>query len=404
MDAAVIGGGIAGLTLSLMLANSGLRTACIDRADLKESAKADKDGRTIAISYGSRQILEKAGVWEFLAPQACPIETIHITENGGPVLLNFDSAEAQADAFGWIVDISLLRRVLIEAGEKAEGLEILAPMEVKRREKRETRNEKEDQITLSLLASGNSLLEQTVRLLVGADGRRSQIREMAGIDTISRDYRQRAIVCAVIHENSHDNIAVEDFRAEGPLAILPMNDDEAGNHRSSVVWTEHARKKTSAANYEEETFNAALNARFPERYGRVKLAGKRFSYLLNLVHAKTYIGDRLALVADAAHGIHPIAGQGLNIGLRDVDALADLVGEAHREGRDIGGAELLMKYQRARRFDNTAMAAATDILNGLFANDFMPVSLARRTGLRMISRLPPAKRFFMRQAMGASKR
>jgi 2-octaprenyl-6-methoxyphenol hydroxylase len=393
-DVAVIGGGMAGLVLSLILAKGGVRTICIDHADPALSASDAADGRTMAISWGSRQVVARAGIWDVIGAQACPIDDIRITQNGGRVLLRFQAEEVEGRSFGWIAGIGHMRRTLIEAAAAQDNLDFRAPCKAGPvlREDGGVR-----------IALGN---KETVRasLLIGADGRKSMVRDLMGVRLLERSYGQSAIVCTVTHENPHENAATEDFRPEGPFAILPMIPcPDTNAHCSSVVWSEHAGRRGGAASvkdYDEETFNAALAARFPAHYGAVTARGPRFSYPLSLVLAKDYIAPRMALIADAAHGIHPIAGQGLNLGLRDVNCLADLVIEAVQNKKDPGDQALLRQYQRLRRFDNTAMAAATDGLNALFSNTVPGLPGLRRTGLRMVERLPPVKRFFMRQAMG----
>jgi len=391
-DVIVVGGGLAGLSLTALLATRGAHVLCVDRESVGARAHPAFDGRTTAISWGSRKVLEAAGLWRALAPEACAIDTIHISDGGGPVLLAFSKDEVEGRSFGWIIENRLLRRALQARVKALETAEHVAPAMV-------SDFSRDDEKVFVHLADGRRFFAP---LVIGADGRNSFTREWIGVGAREWPYRQRAVVCAAIHENPHDHIAVEDFRASGPFAILPMADDENGVHRSSVVWTEHGPERNSALRYSTEVFNAALAARFPERYGAVKLAGARFSYPLGLSHAHNYIAPRMALVAEAAHGIHPIAGQGLNIGLRDIAALGGLVADALRDGRDPGGADLLESYQRQRRFDNMAMAGATDQLNRLFSNDIGPVRLARRAGLRAVARLPAAKRFFMKQAMGAA--
>lgn len=392
-DVVVAGGGLSGLTLSCLLAGRGVKTACVDRDDPARVLDAGFDGRTMAVSYGSRRVLEAAGLWADIEADACPIREIRILDAGSPVLLDFKSEEAEGRTFGWIVDIRLLRKALFARAAALKNLTHLAPAAVT------DFGAEQDQGIPVRLDTGETL---SAALLVGADGRRSFTREHLDIPVREWPYRQRAVVCAVTHENPHGNIAVEHFRPEGPFAILPMTDGAQGRHRSSVVWTEDEKSRESVLSWDEETFNAALNARFPPDYGRVRLLGQRWAYPLGLVHAYRYTGERTALVADAAHGIHPIAGQGLNLGLRDVAALAELVFEAKDRGEDIGSPVLLERYQRMRRFDNMAMAGATDLLNRAFASDFPPLRLARRAGLRAVARLPAAKRFFMEQAMGVS--
>ena len=390
-DVIVVGGGIAGLSLTALLAAGGGRVLCLDREKVETQLAEKFDGRTTAISYGSRLILQAAGLWEALENEACAIDTIEILDGDSPTLLTFNSREAGGNSFGWIVENRRLRQTLLARVKALKTAEHRAQAAVADFER------DEDGVAV-ILADGKKF---HAPLVVGADGRQSFTRESMGIGTRTWPYNQRAIVCVAAHEKPHDNVAVEHFRHEGPFAILPMADDADGQHRSSIVWTEHGPESESALRYNQISFDAALTARFPQRYGRAWQCGQRFSYPLGLTHAHDYIAPRMALVAEAAHAIHPIAGQGLNIGLRDIAVLADLVMTAVRDGKDPGTDDLLQAYQRQRRMDNMAMAGATDTLNRLFSNDIGPVRLARRVGLRAVSRLPFAKQFFMKQAMGA---
>ena len=385
-DVIIVGGGLSGLSLACLLGKQGIKTACIDQADPKAQMQ---DMRTTAISYGSSKILDRAGIWQSMLKQANPIEDIQILDGDSPLLLQFLSGEVQDRAFGWIVENADLRKILMKAVKGLKTVTHLAPMKVA------GFDVTEDTATATL-ENGEVLSAQ---LILGADGRQSSVRQFMDIPTRQWSYKQRAVICCVTHENSHNNIAVEHFWPEGPFAILPMSDAKK-QHRSSVVFTEHGPEKHSLMHFTDEEFEVALNARFPASYGKVKMLNKRAAYPLNLVHATSYIAPRMALIADAAHGIHPIAGQGLNLGFRDVDAMAKLLSEAHEKGDDLGNAELLENYQRARRFDNMSMVAVTDGLVRLFSNNLPPVRFLRRTGLRMVSKLRPAKQFFMKQAMG----
>ncbi len=395
-DVIIVGGGPAGLGLAAILGAHGIRAACIDRDRPADTFQAAFDGRTTAISFGSRRVMEAAGAWDALSKTACPIEDIQILDSGSPVLLDFligdIRPETGGDAFGWIVENRALRSALYDALRASRDARHVAPAAV-------TDFTRDDDGVTVHMKDGNAL---RAPLVIGADGRQSFTREWMGIGTRGWTYRQRAIVCTVTHDNPHNNIAIEHFRPEGPFAVLPMADDAQGRHRSSVVWSDHGNDRNSALLYDDNTFNAALNARFPAWYGTAALAEKRFSYPLGLVHAHDYVAPRMALVADAAHGIHPIAGQGLNLGLRDIALLAELLVEAKRAGRDLGGDDLLLTYQKMRRPDNMAMAAATDTLNRLFSNNIAPVRIARQIGLRAVQRMAPARRFFMKQAMGAA--
>ncbi|MFA5593047.1 MAG: UbiH/UbiF/VisC/COQ6 family ubiquinone biosynthesis hydroxylase [Micavibrio sp.] len=391
-DVIVVGGGAAGCTMAGLLAKHGVSVICLDADDPQKAMRADFDGRTMAISFGSRRVIEEAGAWDALEAAACPIEDIKITENGSDTLLEFLAQDVDEEAFGWIVEFRNLRKSLFETLARQKNARHIAPARV-------SGYELHGDAACAVLEDGTKL---HARLVIGADGKNSMTREWMGIGTRGKSYRQRGIVCIVRHENPHNNIAVEDFRGDGPFAILPMTDDEQGNHRSSIVWTEHEGTQKSITLWDENSFNAALNERFPSFYGAVQCAGPRFSYPLGLKHAYAYTGPRMALIADAAHAIHPIAGQGLNLGLRDVAELAQLIIRAHKNGGDAGSHDLLEAYERARRTDNMVMAGATDTLNALFSNNRRGIGFLRRAGLRAVQRFHPARQFFMRQAMGAS--
>ncbi len=396
-DVIVVGGGLAGLTMTALLAARGARALCLDRDAPQAQLKTNFDGRTTAISWGSRKVMRVAGVWKSLEPEACAIETIQIldgsaNDRASAPPLTFASREVGNRAFGWIVENRLLRQALLDRVRKHKNAGHIAPALV-------ADFAREDEGVTVILKDGRAF---SAPLVIGADGRDSFTREWMGIGARAWRYDQRAIVCVAEHENPHDNVAVEHFRAEGPFAILPMTDGPRGVYRSSVVWTEHVPARKSALRYDQDSFDAALQARFPAFYGAVKQSGGRFSYPLGLIHAHNYVAPRMALVAESAHGIHPIAGQGLNMGFRDIAALAGLVGAALDAGDDPGSKDLLSEYQRQRRFDNMAMAGATDSLNRLFSNDIGPVRIVRSLGLRAVARLPGAKQFFMKQAMGAA--
>ncbi len=394
VDVIIAGGGLAGLTLAAFLGTQGVDTLCIDRDTPQSQLQEVFDGRTTAISYGSRQILEAAGVWDSLASAgtgACAITSIDILEGpSSSVPLVFDSKEAGDRAFGWIVENRDFRSCLFDRVKVLPSVRHWAGTAV-------AAYDRNDSEIIKVATSDGR--QAGAPLVVGADGRQSFTREWMGIKARQWAYGQQAIVCTVGHQNSHNHKAVEHFRHEGPFAILPMSDDAEGRHRSSVVWTIH-ENGSSPLDWHQESFDAGLAARFPARYGSVRQLGRRFAYPLSLIHAHRYTAPRMALVAEAGHGIHPIAGQGLNISLRDVAALGVRVTDAVNGGKDPGSAELLEAYQRDRRFDNTAMAGATDLLNRLFSNDLPYIGTLRRSGLHAVSRLPFAKHFFMRQAMG----
>ncbi len=388
-DVIIAGGGPAGCAMAALLGRAGLSIACIDRDD--KAHPPAPDGRAIAVSYGSSKILTSAGAWGALENKKCAIDHIDITDNGSPALLQFLAQDAGAPAFGWVVENHHLRAALLENLKPLSNVDHISPAAI-------TDYRLDKDAVHAVLDDGRTL---SAKLVIGADGRNSFTREWMGIGTRGWAYQQRAVLCIVHHASPHENIAVEDFRDEGPFAILPLLDDAQGSHRSSIVWTEQEKEKSSAGTWNDETFMTALKERFPARYGDILAVGKRFSYPIGLSHAHDYIAPRMALIADAAHGIHPIAGQGLNLGLRDVAALADILISAKQNGLDIGDRALLERYQRARRIDNMGMIAFTDTLDKIFSNKFPPMRLARKAGLRLIGKSKRAQRFFMRYAMGS---
>ncbi|MCB1681409.1 MAG: UbiH/UbiF/VisC/COQ6 family ubiquinone biosynthesis hydroxylase [Alphaproteobacteria bacterium] len=388
-DVVIIGGGLSGLALSCLLGSvRGLKTACIDRESPEHHLRTDS--RTTAISYGSSKIFERAKIWKGLEPLGCPIRDIRILDGDTPVLLQFLSDEVEGRAFGWIFANADLRKAMMQKMAGLKNVSHMAPEQVLGFE------EGQDHVKV-MLKSGKIL---DAGLVVGADGRGSFVRDWLDIPVRHWDYGQRAVICNIAHEFPHENRAVENFWPEGPFAILPMNDDENGRHLSSLVFTEHGPKRRSLMRLSEEDFRQAVADKFPASYGRIELACPRQCYPLSLIHAARYIGPRMALVADAAHAIHPVAGQGLNLGYRDINELASLIEQAAVQGRDIGAPDLLQTYQRRRRPDNTAMIAVTDGLVRLFSNNILPVRILRRAGLKAVAKIPPAKRFFMENAMG----
>ncbi|MDB5490758.1 MAG: 2-octaprenyl-6-methoxyphenol hydroxylase [Micavibrio sp.] len=391
-DVLIVGGGLSGGTMAALLGTQGFKVACIDREIPVTQLEEEFDGRTTAISWGSQKVMQGAGVWPDLKKNTCPIRTIDILDGNSPVLLRFGAEEVGNQSFGWIIENRLIRKALFDRMQGLKNVTHVAPAQI-------VSLDRDDSAVRATLKDGRRF---SAPLVIGADGRNSFTREWAGIGTRGWMYEQRAVICTVTHERPHNNVAVEHFRDQGPFATLPMTPDKDGRHRSSVVWTEHCADKDSALHYPKDVFDAALTARFPDNYGRVRQTGGRFSYPLGLQHAHTYIAPRVALIAEAAHGIHPIAGQGLNMGFRDVAALCECLVAARDAGTDLGDDTMLETYQRQRRFDNMAMAGATDGLNRLFSNNITPLPGLRKVGLRMVARIPVAKKFFMHQAMGAA--
>jgi 2-octaprenyl-6-methoxyphenol hydroxylase len=381
----IAGGGLVGLTLGIACADAGLDVIVVDREDAAAKLAEPYDGRASAIAFGSQRVLSATGIWAFVDGDAEPILEIRVADDDAPLFLHYDHRDLGENPLGWIVENRVLRRALFERARALPSLRLLAPIGVEAVERLPGR-------VTARLSDGRRV---DAALCVAADGKNSPLRKAAGIRTTEWSYPQTGIVCTVRHELPHRGIAVEHFLPAGPFAILPMT----GN-RSSIVWTERAELVPELLRRSHEGFRAELARRFGDFLGGINVEGPRWAYLLAFMHAESYIAPRLALVGDAAHLIHPIAGQGLNLGIRDVAALAECVIEQRRLGLDIGGGEPLRRYERWRRFDNMALAAVTDGLNRLFSNQITPVKLVRDLGLGTVNLMPPLKRLFMRHAMG----
>lgn len=386
----ISGGGMVGLTLGLALAQGGFKTVIADLVPANTILDPNFDGRVSALAYASVRMLTALGVWEALAPDAQPIREILVTDGqagkpASPFSLHFDAAEVGAEALGHIAENRHIRAALYRAVAAQKNLELIAPASVK-----------------SLVTEGGGAIvrlqdgaEIAAPLVVAADGRESRQRGEIGIGVVGWSYSQVGIVATVEHEKPHNGVAYEHFLPSGPFAILPMT----GN-RSSLVWTEDKTKAPALLALDEAGFHEELSRRFGNHLGKIRSAGHRWSYPLSFHLAREFVRPRFALAGDCAHGIHPIAGQGLNLGLKDAAALAEVLLDAGRLGRDIGALDTLKRYERWRRFDSFALAASTDALNRLFSNDIMPLRHLRDLGLGIVDAIGPARRFFMRHAGG----
>lgn len=390
-DVLIIGGGLAGLTLAGVLGRAGVNVVIIDR-DAPASHLQDKyDGRTTAISYASHRVLQAAGTWERVVKDGAPIMDIRVADGNAPQFLHFATDEdANGEPFGWIVENRLLRRYLFENLKDCKTVTHLAPVEIAK-------------FTSTSASAGVTLKDGrtiTAPLLIGADGRNSPTRNWLGIDVKQWSYGQTAVVCNVQHELDHEDVAVEHFLPAGPFAVLPMTDDADGNHRSSVVWTVEEAQAAKILKLPADKFDARLQELFGDHLGEVRHVSKPMAYPLGLMHARAYTGTRTALMAEAAHVIHPIAGQGLNLSMRDIAVLSELVVEHLKLGLDIGSAGLLEQYEGWRRTDTLLMAGFTDLLNRLFSNNLYSVTAIRDLGIGIVDKIPVLKGFFARQAMG----
>ena len=384
-DVLIAGGGLSGLTAALALAECGFDVALCDPDTPLASGRVNWDGRTTAIAASGRTMLATLGIWDQLAPRSSPILDIRVSDGDSRRYLHYDHSETGDQSMGHIVENALLKSVLFNRVTGHVKVTLLPGMTL------DGFNAGLGEVTADL-ANGHEI---RARLLVGADGRESKVRRLAGIRVTRLNYGQTSMVFTVAHDQPHHGVAHERFLPGGPLAFLPMT----GN-RSSVVWTERREIANALIQLSDSDLATALSTRFDDCLGALEITGGRWSFPLSLVNAERQTATRLALVGDAAHGIHPIAGQGFNLGLRDIAALAEELVGASRLGLDIGGPEVLHRFQVARRFDTMTLVLATDGLNRLFSNDLAPLRGLRSGGLGLVNRIPPLKRLLMRHAMG----
>ena len=393
MDADIIiaGGGLNGPALALALAQGGLRVAVVDARPAPARAEAGFDGRAYALAIASKRLLQVIGVWAAVSDKAQPMLKIkasdgHAGQGAAPFFLSFDSAEIEEGPMGFMLEDRFLYAGFLAAMQAAPGITLLSGETV-------VAQDIDAQGVAVTLASGRVM---RARLLVGCDGRGSGVALRAGIRRQGWGYGQTALVTAIHHEKDHEGTAHQFFMPSGPLAILPL----PGGHHSSIVWSETEAAAEAIQALDDAGYLAALRPRFGDFLGEIALAGTRFTYPLSLSLAERFIAPRLALVGDAAHGVHPIAGQGLNLGLRDVAALAEVLIGAHRRGEDIGSGVALEEYQRWRRFDATSLALGMDGVNRLFSNNNPILRMGRDLGMGLVNALPGLRRRFIRQAAG----
>ncbi len=389
-DILIAGGGLNGPALALGLAQADFTVTMVDARP--ETARADDnfDGRGYALALASKRLLNAIGVWQSVAADAQPMNEIKVSdgragEGPSPFFLHFDHTEIEEGPMGFMLEDRFLYRAFLSAlGAESRISKITEDSVV-------AQDVDASGVTVTL-ASGKFL---RARLLVGCDGRQSGVAKRAGIKRTGWEYGQTALVCAIAHEKPHNGIAHQFFMPPGPLAILPL----PGN-MSSIVWSETDENAKRINALSDEDYIAMLRPRFGDFLGEISLAGGRFSYPLNLTVANDFVADHVALVGDAAHGMHPIAGQGLNAGLRDVGALVQILSEARRRGEDIAAIDVLERYQEWRRFDTHTLVAATDITNKLFSNDNPILRLGRDIGMGLVNSSPALRRTFMREAAG----
>jgi 2-octaprenyl-6-methoxyphenol hydroxylase len=388
-DIVIVGGGPVGLTMALALTRSmkGLRVALLDRRPFS----VPKDQRASAIAAGVRRIFVELGVWTAMAIGAEPVRQMKITDSGSgdisrPLFLSFLGDVAPGEPFAHLVPNQLVAETLL--GALGEGVEIIAPVEI-------TGLVADGGMARLSLADGRSI---TAPLVIASDGAQSALRRMAGIEVISHDYRQSGLVTTITHELDHEGTAYEHFRPAGPFASLPLP-----GRRSSLVWTESSARAAELKGWSAEAVAAEIEAVMGSSLGAVTLEEGLQAFPLRLQLARSFVAPRLALIGDAAHVVHPVAGQGLNLGLKDVAALAEVVIDAIRLGQDHGAADVLERYQHWRRFDTALMAMVTDGMVRLFSNDVAPVRALRDFGMGVVDRLPPVKDLLIARAAGLDR-
>lgn len=389
-DVIIAGGGLNGTALAVALASSGLRVTLVEPRAAATRESDAFDGRSYALSLGSQRLLKALDLWAAVAETTQPILDIKITDGkpGGPpspMVLEFDHAEIEEGPMGHMVEDRYLRRALMAAVAASERITAVTGHTI----------EDHAATASGVMVTLEDGTELVARLLVGCDGKTSATATRAGIKRQGWSYGQTSLVCAIAHEKPHHGCAHQYFMPAGPLAILPLKDN-----RSSIVWTEADAAAQEINARDDAGYLEALRPRFGDFLGEISLAGTRFTYPLALSLAERFVGDRVALVGDAAHAVHPIAGQGLNAGLKDVAALAEVLTDARRRGEDIGRADVLGRYQQWRRFDTATLALATDGFNRLFSNDNPLLRLGRDVGLGVVNAVPALRRGFIREAAG----
>lgn len=398
-DVIVLGGGLAGQALALALDQAGLSCAVVDTLPFETQLEPSFDGRASALAYTSMRMLDALGAGARLRPHAQRIEDIIVADGRphdgmrpggpGPFTLHFDRREIAPDdagePLGWMAENRHSRLAMSETILSRPSIRVFAPAKGGRWERRDG--------GIDLHLDGGRVLRG--RLLAACDGKFSRARAQAGVRTAGWAYGQSGLVATVAHEKPHNGVAYEYFLPAGPFAILPLP-----RNRSSLVWTEKTAAAQALKDMDEAGFQEALEARFGDFLGALTPEGPRWAYPLGVLIAETFCEDRIAFAGDAARGIHPLAGQGFNLGLRDAAALAEVLAEAKRCGLDIGALTTLRRYERWRKFDSLSLAASTELFNRLFSNDVPALRLARGLGLSIVDRIGPARRFFMRQAGG----
>lgn len=390
-DLLILGGGLVGSTLALAAAKQGFSSHLVDRADPADLTAEGFDGRASAISTASWRLFRNIGIADTLEPHGCPIESIAVLDQMKPGRIDF-TPEKHEGSLGRMFANRVLRTSIFEAVKDESLITLHAPVDVVQRHR--------DAFGVSATLADGTVLGAD--LLVGSEGRRSPTREDAELKMASWDYSHRAIIVGLDHTKPHGGVAWEIFYPAGPFALLPLIDGPDGQHRSALVWTVDEKDAAGVLKMGERAFLAEIQKRMGDLLGELSLNSQRTSYPLSFQHTARIVDQRMALVGDSAHGMHPIAGQGLNLGLRDVGALVEVLGDARRLGLDIGDAQILDRYEKWRALDSLMVMGATDSLTRLFGVPGKTASAVRRLGMAGVQRSSWLKRFFMDEARGVS--
>ncbi|MXP26012.1 ubiquinone biosynthesis protein UbiH [Altererythrobacter indicus] len=390
-DLLILGGGLVGMTLALAAAKKGITSHVVDRADPAALTADNFDGRASAISTASWNLFTNIGLADALEPHGCPIASIAVTDAMRPGRIDFQPEEHEG-SLGRMFANQTLRLALFEAARDNTLINWHAKADVVERVR--------GPHGVSATLADGTVLEAS--LMVAAEGRQSPTRKEAGLQLAHWDYKHRALIAGIIHEKPHDNVAWEIFYSDGPFALLPMLDTKDGKHRSALVWTVNEAHAKGYLALSDAAFRAEVEKKMHGVFGHVEMNGPRSSYPLSFQHTARITADRLALVGDAAHGIHPIAGQGLNLGIRDVGTLVSVLVDGMKLGLEPGDAQMLKRYEEWRALDGFSVAAATDALTWLFGIPGKLPSAIRRMGMAVVQRTSPLKTFFMNEARGMS--
>ncbi len=392
-DLLIIGGGMVGASLACALAGLDLRVGLVEAAPFAASAHPSYDDRTLALAQGTRRIFQTLGLWDALASTATPIQRIHISERGGAGFAHLDCRDEGVDALGYVAEARLIGAGLLAKLPTLPGLELLCPARL------EQIIIEPDAARATIRFSEERLVERRARLVVAADGARSPVREQLGIAALRWEYGQQAVIANVTPALPHRHVAYERFTEDGPVALLPMSEG-----RCAVVCTVNDPDVPAVLALDDAGFSTLLHRRFGDRLGDFSRIGRRQAYPLFLLKAREHARHRAALIGNAAHTLHPIAGQGFNLGIRHAAALAEVIADARRNDQDIGDLAVLDRYADWRRWDQRQTIALTDALTRLFVNPLPPVRIFRNLGLLAFDFCPPAKRWLTRQTMGLDGR